>query len=152
MTTGPEVPALAAWLAAWTDRRRDQLRPHTRKTDAMMVRNHVVPRLGERRLDELDRRLLERTYAHPGSTPGALELQDDPQVWTGEQAAAFLRAVDDHPWRALWHLPPGRTQTLQPASNVCSGRGDPGLVRVDRCRGARQQEAAERLAGPDPRS
>lgn len=64
MTDGRKAPTLAARLAEWMARRRDQLRPHTRVHDAGIVRNDVVPHLGERRLDELDRRLLERTYAH----------------------------------------------------------------------------------------
>jgi integrase len=32
------------------------------------------------------------------------EVADGPTLWTGEQAATFLTFVDDHPWRALWHL------------------------------------------------
>jgi integrase len=151
MTRDRELPTLAAWLEAWNERRRDQLRPHSRKTDASMTRNYVLPHLGDLRLDELDRRTLERTYARllaagghrgralspktvrnvhvmlktalkdacqaglleanpaekarpPRLDPAAVELRADPRVWTGEEAAAFLRSVDDHPWRALWHL------------------------------------------------
>lgn len=151
MTGQQQVPTVADWLARWMERRRGQLRPQTRKNDATMVRNYVVPHLGERRLDELDRRLLERTYARllaeggqggrplapktvrnvhallrtalkeacqadlievnpaekarpPRLDPSEVELQGDPQVWTGEQAATFLRSLEDHPWRALWHL------------------------------------------------
>ena len=42
----------------------------------------------------------------PRRAPGDDEV-DDLQVWTGEQAARFLAFVDDHPWRALWHLAVG---------------------------------------------
>ena len=147
-------PTLAAYLATWLERRRWQVRPHTLAGDEMMTRRWVVPHLGERRLDELDRRLLEATYARllarggmdgrplapksvrnvhtmlrsalrdavelgllddnpvaaarpPRLDASATELGEDPQVWTGEQAAAFLTFVDDHPWRALWHLAVG---------------------------------------------
>ena len=43
----------------------------------------------------------------PRLDAAATELGEDPQVWTGEQAAAFLTFADDHPWRALWHLAVG---------------------------------------------
>lgn len=40
----------------------------------------------------------------PRRDPGAVELDDDLQVWTSQQAAHFLDLVDDHPLRTLWHL------------------------------------------------
>ncbi len=39
----------------------------------------------------------------PRHDPAIVEVDDDLQVWTHEQAARFLAYVDDHPWRALWH-------------------------------------------------
>ena len=46
--------------------------------------------------------------AHP-PRPAAVEddPDDDLQVWTGAQVGRFLQFVDDHPWRALWHLAAG---------------------------------------------
>ncbi len=40
----------------------------------------------------------------PTRRPDAIEVDDGPQVWSPEQAATFLRAVDGHRWRAVWHL------------------------------------------------
>lgn len=155
MTHPTTIPTLSAWLAMWSERRREQLRPQSRKANEGLVRNYVAPHLGDLRLDQIDRRLLERTYAHllaaggkdgrplapvtvrnvhvmlrtalrdacragwlesnpaerarpPRLDSGEVELRDDtPPVWTGEQAAVFLRAVDAHRWRALWHLAVG---------------------------------------------
>lgn len=45
-----------------------------------------------------------RTARPPRHDPGDDEFDDDLQVWTGEQAAAFLAFVDEDPLRALWHL------------------------------------------------
>lgn len=45
-----------------------------------------------------------RSARPPRHDPADDELDDDLQVWTGEEAARFLAFVDDHPWRALWHL------------------------------------------------
>jgi integrase len=45
-----------------------------------------------------------RTARPPRHDPGDDEFDDDLQVWTGEQAAAFLAFIDDQPLRALWHL------------------------------------------------
>lgn len=39
----------------------------------------------------------------PRHDPDDIEIAEL-QVWTGQQAAAFLAFVDDHPWRAVWHL------------------------------------------------
>lgn len=43
----------------------------------------------------------------PRHDPGQVELDDDLQVWTAEQVAHFLGAVDDHPLRAVWHVAAG---------------------------------------------
>ena len=40
----------------------------------------------------------------PRHDPDTDDADDDLQVWTGAQASDFLAFVDDHPWRALWHL------------------------------------------------
>ena len=40
----------------------------------------------------------------PRHHPDDEELDDELQVWTGQQAATFLAFVDDQPLRALWHL------------------------------------------------
>ena len=40
----------------------------------------------------------------PRYDPQATELAEEPEVWTPQQARAFLAFVDDHDWRALWHL------------------------------------------------
>ena len=40
----------------------------------------------------------------PKRHPHGNEVDEGPDLWRGEQAAAFLAFVDDHPWRALWHL------------------------------------------------
>ena len=149
-----QPPRLGPYLDQWLRRREHQLRPSTRVGYARAIANYLRPQLGERRLDELDRQLLEehyawlqtsggvrrgrlsvRTvgYAHmvlrraledavidgllptnpargarpPRYDPDAVELDDEPQVWTVEQAATFLDFVDDDPWRALWHLAVG---------------------------------------------
>ena len=47
---------------------------------------------------------LARTPKHD---PGDVELDDDLQVWTADQAVGFLDLVDDHPLWALWHLAVG---------------------------------------------
>lgn len=158
MTAAPAEPRMpptvAEWTAVWMERRRSQVRPHTRVNDEGVSRNYVLPHLGDLRLHEVDRRTLERVYARllaeggrdgrplasstvrsvhimvrsvlrdacqagwieenpaekarpPRLDPTAVELPDDPSIWTGEQAAAFLRHVDSHRWRALWHLAVG---------------------------------------------
>lgn len=52
--------------------------------------------------------LLDRNPAQlartPKRDPATVDLDDDLQVWTSQQAARFLELVDDHPLRALWHL------------------------------------------------
>lgn len=40
----------------------------------------------------------------PTRRPDAIEVDDGPQAWTAEQAGTFLAAVEDHRWRAVWHL------------------------------------------------
>ena len=45
-----------------------------------------------------------RAARPPRYDPTAVELDDEPEVWTLAQAARFLAFVDDHPWRTLWHL------------------------------------------------
>jgi integrase len=45
-----------------------------------------------------------RTARPPKHAPDLDDLDDDLQVWTSEEAARFLAFVDDHRWRALWHL------------------------------------------------
>ena len=145
---------LGAYLDQWQARRERQLRPSTRKSYRQLIRAYLQPHLGDRRLGELDRRLLEDVYANllacggvngkplsprtveyvhqllhtvlqdalldglltdnparsarpPRHDPDAIELDDEPEIWTVEQATAFLRFVDEHPWRALWHLAVG---------------------------------------------
>lgn len=52
--------------------------------------------------------LLERNPAAlartPRRDPRQVEADDDLQVWTAGDATRFLDLVEDHPWRALWHL------------------------------------------------
>lgn len=43
----------------------------------------------------------------PSRDPHATDIDDDLQIWTVEQVAHFLDQVDDHAWRALWHLAVG---------------------------------------------
>ena len=43
----------------------------------------------------------------PRHRPDVEELDDEREVWDASQAARFLDFVDDHPWRALWHLAVG---------------------------------------------
>lgn len=43
----------------------------------------------------------------PTRDPRETEVDEDLHIWTIEQAAHFLDAVDDHPWRAVWHLAVG---------------------------------------------
>jgi integrase len=45
-----------------------------------------------------------RTARPPKHAPDVDDLDDDLRVWSGEEAATFLGFVDDHRWRALWHL------------------------------------------------
>ena len=52
--------------------------------------------------------LLDRNPAElarkPKHDPREVELDDELQIWTAEQAVRFLELVDGHPLRALWHL------------------------------------------------
>lgn len=145
------TPRVGAYLDEWLERRRTLLRPSTHASYRQLIRCYLTPRIGERRLGDLDRRVLELLYADllgsggrgggplapktvrychavlrraledavldgvlvdnparqarpPRHDPADDELDDDLQVWTAEQAASFLAHVDDHPWRALWHL------------------------------------------------
>lgn len=43
----------------------------------------------------------------PTRDPNETEVDEDLHIWTLEQAAHFLDEVDDHPWRAVWHLAVG---------------------------------------------
>jgi integrase len=43
----------------------------------------------------------------PRHRPDIEELDDERELWAAADAARFLAFVDDHPWRALWHLAVG---------------------------------------------
>lgn len=43
----------------------------------------------------------------PKHDPRATELDQDRRIWTVEQVAHFLDEVEDHPFRAVWHLAVG---------------------------------------------
>jgi integrase len=47
------------------------------------------------------------TLRAPRHRPDVEELDDEPELWAAADAARFLAFVDDHPWRALWHLAVG---------------------------------------------
>lgn len=55
--------------------------------------------------------LLDINPAHRARTPsllaGATEVAEAQTVWDGDEVAAFLRFVEDHPWRNLWHVAVG---------------------------------------------
>lgn len=55
-------PPLVAYLAEWLERRRSQLRPTTRRCYRQAVNSYIVPHLGDMRLSQLDRVLLEEVY------------------------------------------------------------------------------------------
>jgi integrase len=58
-----EQLTLDAYVGEWLERRRSQLRPTTLKSYRQAVDCYLRPHLGDLRLDELDRRRLERFYA-----------------------------------------------------------------------------------------
>lgn len=61
---GPsDDPLLGAYLAEWLERRRSRLRPTTLRCYRQAVDSYVVPHLGDSRLSQLDRMLLEDVYA-----------------------------------------------------------------------------------------
>lgn len=61
---GPsDDPLLGDYLHEWLERRRSQLRPTTLRCYRQAVDSYVVPHLGDKRLSELDRVLLEEVYA-----------------------------------------------------------------------------------------
>jgi integrase len=43
----------------------------------------------------------------PRHRPDVEELAEERELWAAADAARFLAFVDDHPWRALWHLAVG---------------------------------------------
>ncbi len=55
-------PLLGDYLAEWLERRRSQLRPTTLRCYRQAVDSYVVPHLGDSRLSQLDRVLLEDVY------------------------------------------------------------------------------------------
>lgn len=55
--------SLETYLEEWLTRRRSQIRPTTHQCYRQVLRSYVVPRLGDRTLDSLDRRTLEVLYA-----------------------------------------------------------------------------------------
>lgn len=57
------VPRLAEYLDEWLERRRTRLRPSTHRSYRQLFANYLVPTLGDRRVDHLDRRSIERAYA-----------------------------------------------------------------------------------------
>lgn len=63
MAEHAEKPTLDAYVVEWLERRRSQLRPTTLKSYRQAVDCYVRPHLGGARLDEIDRRRLERFYA-----------------------------------------------------------------------------------------
>lgn len=151
----PETdPPLGDYLEEWLGRRRSQLRPTTLRCYRQTINSYLVPHLGDHRLSQVDRVLLEELYVdllaagglngkplstrtvelthvvlhramqdavldglaeqnpceharRPKRAPDQVEVDDDLQVWTAAQTARFLRLVDDHPLRALWHLAVG---------------------------------------------
>ena len=154
MSDAGDVPRLGAYLDEWLERQASQLRPTTVRSYRQVITAYLQPHLGENRLEDLDRRGLERFYvrlltsggrrcgplsvrtvqyvhavlhrvlAHavldglletnpasgaqpPRHRPDIEELDDEREVWDAAQAARFLDFVDDHPWRALWHLAVG---------------------------------------------
>ena len=57
------VPRLADYLDEWLERRRTRLRPSTHRSYRQLIANYLVPTLGDQRVDQLDRRAIERAYA-----------------------------------------------------------------------------------------
>jgi integrase len=55
---------LGDYLDEWLERRRNDLRPSTLAGYRQAARCYLRPHLGQHRLDELDRRTIERLYAH----------------------------------------------------------------------------------------
>lgn len=70
---------------------------------------HDVPHMAleDARLDGLIPANPAARAVPPKRDPRAEEIDDGPQIWTVEQVARFLDAVEDHPGRALWHLAVG---------------------------------------------
>ena len=81
------------------------------KSLAVRTVKYVHTVLGRALEDAVLDGLLDRNparLAHPPEHhPEVTELPDDTTVWTTQDAARFLRFVDDHHWRAVWHLAVG---------------------------------------------
>lgn len=58
-----EELTLEVYVVEWLERRRSQLRPTTLKSYRQAIDCYIRPHLGGLRLDEIDRRCLERFYA-----------------------------------------------------------------------------------------
>lgn len=62
MTSDTNDPLLGDYLSEWLERRRNQLRPATVSTYRFPIEAYIKPRLGDVRVSELNRRMLEGLY------------------------------------------------------------------------------------------
>jgi integrase len=81
--TADHDPLVSEYLQEWLERRATQLRPTTLHGYRQAVHSYLLPHLGD---------------------PYATDVRTCLQVWTVPQARRFLDLVEDHRWRALWHL------------------------------------------------
>lgn len=89
-----------AELLAAGGRRGRPLAPKTVRYCHAIVRRALEDALVDGLIDDNP----ARQARPPRHDPAMQDADEDLQVWTGEQAVRFLAFVDDHPWRALWHV------------------------------------------------
>jgi integrase len=75
------------------------------------------------------------------------ELDDEPELWTAAELARFLGFVDDHPWRALWHLAVGTGARRGELLGLRWREVDLEAGRVTICRGLSVVDGVPRLLG-----
>lgn len=75
------------------------------------------------------------------------EVADERELWTAADAARFLTFVDDHPWRALWHLAMGTGARRGELLGLRWREVDLAGRRVTICRGLSVVDGVPRLLG-----
>lgn len=89
-----DIPTLAEFLDEWMLVRQSRLQPYTVRSYRQSIRCYLLPHLGDLRLDELDVRTLDRTYAqllHSGGKDGKPLAPR-----TVQYAATILRTALEH--------------------------------------------------------
>ncbi|MFT6803641.1 MAG: integrase [Nitriliruptoraceae bacterium] len=94
------LEAVYAQLLASGGMRGKPLSPRT-----VQLAHAVLHRaLRDAQLDDLMDRNPAELARTPKRDPYAIDVRTGLQVWTVQQARRFLDLVEDHRWRALWHL------------------------------------------------